>query len=318
MPQNPTLPVFEEHSEGESPTLEALDTGDLGEEEPEAPLGDTLRVSTTAPAPEPTQRSEASSPGRTIPSTSTGPALSSEELAVLKKDNPLAYLNAIINARGSSTKKSVSTSTASGNLDPNNALLKKLKAKFFDVDLFQVLKNNNLAIYDLRDLLEQVDLLSITPEIVEMVTELGLMVESVSNELARLQQVTEVIESKSKDQTSAWDEATASTNKVVALEEENRTRKDKVAAHDQNIATWKEEIKVLEEKILAAWSQKEELLSFDAGAIQQEIQRGLQHVEKAQALGHEIDDVVRSKVACEKWMDLQRSKYLKMKASLPF
>lgn len=91
-----------------------------------------------------------------------------------------------------------------------------------------------------------------------------------------------------------------------------------MAAYDQSIAAWKEEIKVLEERILAAWSKKEDLLAFDAGAIQQEIQRGLQHVKKSQALGHEIEDVVRSKYACEKRMALQRSKYLKMKASLPF
>lgn len=221
LPQNPTLPAFEEHSEGESPVLEALDTWDFGEGAPEATLGDTLRVSTTALAPEPTQHSEASSPGRIVPSTSTGPTLSSEESAVMKKDNPLAYLKAIINARGSSTEKSISASTASGDMDPNDALLRKLKAKFFDADLFQVLKSNNLAIYDLRALLKQVDLLSVTPEVAEMVTELGLMVENVSNELVRLQQATEVIESNSKDQTSAWDEATSSTNKVVALEEEN-------------------------------------------------------------------------------------------------
>lgn len=144
------------------------------------------------------------------------------------------------------------------------------------------------------------------------------MVEHVYADLLRIQQATVTIDSKSKDQSSALDEATASTNKVATLEEENKDRKERVVAYDQNIAAWKKEIKVLEQKILEAWSQKEELMAFDVGSFQKEIELGLQHVEKAQALGQEIKELVRFKASCEKRMVLQRLKYLKMKASLPF
>lgn len=52
--------------------------------------------------------------------------------------------------------------------------------------------------------------------------------------------------------------------------------------------------------------------------IQKEVKIGLQHVEKSQALGQEIHQLVSLKSMSEKRLVLQRSKYQKMKAYFPF
>lgn len=157
-PRNPILSAFKEALEGESPEVGALNMENSGEEALEATLGDVPGDSITSdPTPEPPLQSEPLPLVRTIPLTNTSPTLSSEELAVLKKDNPLAYLKAILSARESLTDKSVSASTASGEKDPNdpcNTLLKKLKTTFFGADLFQVLKSNIMANHDLKALLK--------------------------------------------------------------------------------------------------------------------------------------------------------------------
>lgn len=186
-PQNPALSAFEEASEGASPEIEVVHVEDSSEEAPEAPLGDALdgadakaagepensisdEPETSTPIPDPLLSSKPPSPIKSIPSTSAGPGLSYEDLATMKKDNPLAYLRAIINARESSTDKSVSVSNASEDKAP----------KFFDVDLFQLLESNNMSCYDLKNILKQVELLDVSPEISEIIIELGIMVEHVS------------------------------------------------------------------------------------------------------------------------------------------
>lgn len=117
-----------------------------------------------------------------------------------------------------------------------------------------------------------------SPEISEVVMELGLMIEQVIGDINRVQQTSTNINSKSKDQSSEWDRATESTCKVTHLKEESGTRKEQVAACDRDIAAWEDEIKVLQKKILETKSKKEHLLNFEKEAILNEVEIGLQHV----------------------------------------
>lgn len=175
---NVDSPSVEEINEGkECGPLGTFDAKDMGEPE-------TI-IQTTTPVPD----TNPPSPKRASTLTSIGPCLSSEDFAKLKQDNPLAYLRSIISARESSTDKSVSILTTSGDKspsDPCNALLQKLKAKIFDVDLFQLLENNNLASYELKNLLKQAEQMDTFPEVSAIVIELGIMVEQVVVDVIRV------------------------------------------------------------------------------------------------------------------------------------
>lgn len=155
------------------------------------------------------------------PSTGTTVAFSLEELETLKKNKPTKYLKVIMSARGSSSDKCSSSSTVSGSQStnkPTDELLKKIKEKAFDVNLLQVLQNNPTACFGIKDLLKQVDILTTPPEIVDIVMELGLLIDKVSANLNRKSEVLNKIKNKTNSQTAEWVSVTKPTNKVSELE----------------------------------------------------------------------------------------------------
>lgn len=74
----------------------------------------------------------------------------------------------------------------------------------------------------------------------------------------------------------------------------------------------------MQTKIVRAKERKEELLRLDEDVLEKEVQIGLQLVERDQNLGEEIDTLTAYKSSREHRLQLQKSKYQKMKESLPF
>lgn len=68
---------------------------------------------------------------------------------------------------------------------------------------------------------------------------------------------------------------------------------------------------------LEAKERKGELPKFDKNILTKEVEVGMQHVEKTQTLGKEVDKLNFHKFVCEKCMMLQKSKYIMMNDSLP-
>lgn len=142
-------------------------------------IKDMLRTKTTSDAAKRT----------TTPSTRNIVVLSSEELGALKKSKPSEYLKAIINARGSSTEKSPSTSSMSGGQSTSKSgdkLLLKIKEKAFDVDLFHLLENETTTFFGIKDLLKQVDILNASPEVADVIMDPRFLIDQVVTELNRI------------------------------------------------------------------------------------------------------------------------------------
>ena len=81
----------------------------------------------------------------------------------------------------------------------------------------------------------------------------------------------------------------------------------------------KAQIKELEAKIAANDKLKEELLAVSNDSeSQEELDNGLKYVEQAQALDAKIEALRQSRALCERRRELQKIKYLEIKANLPF
>lgn len=112
----------------------------------------------------------------------------------------MAYLKAIRSSKESSSDKSISASTASGgrsSTDPCNALLQKIKAKIFDVDMFFLLERDSLTSFALKELLKQAEVLELSPEVSEVIMELGLMIDQVVVDINCVRNTLTTINSKS-------------------------------------------------------------------------------------------------------------------------
>ena len=90
-----------------------------------------------------------------------------------------------MSARGNSVDKCSSSSTVSGGQpfsDPVDELLKKINKKVFDVDLLQVLEQNPSSCFEIKDLLKQIDILITSPEIADVILELGLLIDQITTD----------------------------------------------------------------------------------------------------------------------------------------
>lgn len=158
---------------------------------------------------------------------------------MIKRNKPLEYLKAIISVRGSSSDKSLSTSTVSGGQTTSQSgsqVLQKLKENSFNTDLIQLLENDTSASYGIKDLLKKIYVVQASLEVADLVMDLGLLIDCVVADLTRIREASSKIQSKSETQTAEWEATTESIAKSVELEK--ASKKKKVEACDKNIEAW--------------------------------------------------------------------------------
>lgn len=83
-------------------------------------------------------------------------------------------------------------------------------------------------------------------------------------------------------QSSSWNAANESTVKVEALEIKYLEYEAEYETCGKNIQFWKEEIEKLNEKIRDVEDRQVEILKIDKHEIDEEVQKGIQYIEKAQ------------------------------------
>ena len=102
---------------------------------------------------------------------------------LLKRNNPLGYLNAILEGRESSSDQSHDASTASGkstSTSPLEEALQKVKAQLFKRDLMLTLEGEPTAPSFLKNTLKVVDLLVASPDIASIILDLTLIIDQAS------------------------------------------------------------------------------------------------------------------------------------------
>lgn len=173
-------------------------------------------------------------------STGTTEGLSSEELAVLKQSQPHKYLKAMLSRRESLSERSLSSYTTSEDKplsNPMDKALLKIKEKIFKSDIFLLLLDDPYALVSLKTLLNQVNLLEASPEVANVILDLGIMIEQIVVDHKLLPQITKEIENKFGVEVAAWDTATELTNKAMEVEQTKDKNKAEIEIHDRDIAS---------------------------------------------------------------------------------
>ena len=118
---------------------------------------------------------------------------------------------------------------------------------------------------------------------------------------------------------AAWHAATESASKVNDLSKAQEARQKEVEEIDRDIAQLRVHIAELEAKIVANDKKKEELLAVNTESeSQEELAEGLRHADWAQSLYAKLETLHQSKALYDQRLELQRIKYLQIKANLPF
>ena len=253
--------------------------------------------------------------------TSTKPK-SKEDLALLKQTDPIGYLNAIIESRENSSDLSHDASTASGkstSTSPLDEALKKVKAQFFKKDLMKALEGDPTAPSCLGAVLSAVDLLAVSPEVSSFILELYSIVDQVSADYRRQRGFNSQLEALHGKSSSAWTEVAETTSRIAELSKQKTSKQEEIDAIDRDNASIKAQIEELEAKLNVNTKRKEELLSTVSDAESQaEVTRGLEFAEKAQAFDDQIAKLSQATALCNKRLELQQAKYIRLKASIPF
>ena len=216
--------------------------------------------------------------------------------------------------RSASTASWKSTSTS-----PLDEALMKVKAQFFKKDLMKALEGDPTAPSCLGAILSAVDLLAVSPEVSSFILELYSIVDQVSADYRRQRGFNSQLEALHGKSSSAWTEVAETTSRIAELSKQKTSKQEEIDAIDRDNASIKAQIKELEAKLNVYTKRKEELLSTVSDAESQaEVTRGLEFAEKAQAFDDQIAKLSQATALCNKRLELQQAKYLRLKASIPF
>lgn len=227
----------------------------------------------------------------------------------------------MLSCRESSSEKNLSIPSASGDQPsstPADEVLSKIKDKIFKGDLFLLLLVDPSSPLILKALLNQVDLLETSPEVANVILEIGTMIDQAIADHKLLPQLTGENKKKVGYEAAAWDAATESTNKVMELEQTKQKNKEKIEGHDRDIASWRKQIEELQAKIFEDERSKSELLEFGDASMEKELEFSMDFVEQARKLESKIKLLRSKRSLSEKRLELLKAKYLQIKANLPF
>lgn len=184
-----------------------------------------------------------------------------------------------MSSREISSEESLSTASASNDQPsstPGNEVLSKIKDKIFKGDLFLLLLNDTSSPLTLRALLNKVNLIEASPEVANVILEVGTLIDQVVEDHKLLPQLTGGIEKKTGSEAAAWDATTKSTNKAMELELTKQNNKEKIEGYDRDIASWRKQIEELQHKIFEVERSKSELLEFKDALMAKELEFGME------------------------------------------
>lgn len=170
----------------------------------------------------------------------------------------------------------------------------------------------------LKALFNQVNLLEASPEVANIILELGIIIDQAVEDHKLLPQITKEIEQKAGSEAAAWDAAAESTDKAMELEQTKQKNKEEIEGHDRDITSWRKEIRELQAKISKVEKRKNKLLKFDDALMAKTLEFGMEFIKKAHKLESELITLWSKRSLCEKRLDLLKTKYLHITANLPF
>ncbi|CAI8616745.1 unnamed protein product [Vicia faba] len=141
------------------------------------------------------------------------------------------------------------------------------------------------------------------------------------NDLFLRKQIDNPLQANNADIEAEWGLSKACEEKLIAFEFENQTRVDKYFAFDQQISSYRIQISDLQKKIVGVKRKKTLLDSAEAlpsqSEIDDEIQKGIAHGEKALNINDRISELMTKKTRLNNKIVFEKARFEDFKSQFP-
>jgi hypothetical protein len=216
--------------------------------------------------------------------------MTEEELALLRRNDPIGYMKAKLAQRDTPLARAGTNSTNNPlPSDDRVVLLNKVRRTILDVDLFEVLKKDSTACYTMKELLTQVNLATCSLEVSTILFDLQALLDNVTGCLLQ----DEFAAAKVQEKRSAMDVAYEHASKLSKEAEDQamhlKQAKTDYEARAQSILLWEKQIQELQQKVKEAQQQQ---LAYETDTVgnqfEELLNKGLSEMEAAEQLKGEV------------------------------
>ena len=144
------------------------------------------------------------------------------------------------------------------------------------------------------------------------------MIDQIAVDLKQLPTINDELATKSRSEAAVWTSAAESEARVEELEKRKEQRRNEIGKNTQKIAIWTKQLAAIQDRISALKRRNAELLASDDPDIDKELKQAFEFLDEARQLEGEVSKLKLDKSSCETRLALLKSKYLSMKANLPF
>src|ERR1051325_4507093 len=212
--------------------------------------------------------------------------MTEEELALLRRNDPIGYMKAKLAQRDTHLARAGVGSTNNPLPSDSRAiLLNRVRRTILDVDLFEVLKKDSTTCYTMKELLAQVNLATYSLEVSTILFELQTLLDDVTGCLLQDNLAAAKVQEKRNAMDAAYERASK-----LSKEAEDQAMSFKQAKADyevraQSILFWEGQIQELQRKVKEAQQQQ---LAYETDTVRSQFEellsRGLSETEAAERI----------------------------------
>jgi hypothetical protein len=249
-------------------------------------------------------------------------SLTEEEKNALKQNDPLKYVRLMMAQRESSSEKSISGASTHSGASANEAsydeLLKQVKKAVFDVDLFEELKKDVGASFGIKKLISKINITACPTDIGEALIDIQNLIDQVCAEYRREVDAKAKLQTTEQTQAIEFDNALRTSKASEELSASIKSAQAEFYTYTASIRLWESHIAELQKKISDAKAKQAAIQGLDSTEADNLAKQSVDHVEKANAMNEDIACLKGVQAAVQYKISLEKIKYDRMKATIPF
>ena len=241
--------------------------------------------------------------------------MTDEELALLRRNDPIGYMKAKLAQRDVPLARAGTSSTSYPlPTDERIVLLNKIRKTILNVDIFEVLKQDSTACYTMKELLTKVNLSTCSLPVSTLLFDLQNLLDNVTGYLLQDESAAKKVQEKRIAMDAAYEQASKLSQEAEDQAMHLKQAKTDYEARAESILIWERQILELQQKVKEA---KEQQLAFETNPagnqFEELLNRGLAEMETAEQLKGEVATLEGARRFAQQKLESFRSTFNRLK-----
>ena len=182
--------------------------------------------------------------------------MTDEELALLRRNDPIGYMKAKLAQRDIPLARAGTSSTSYPlPTDERIVLLNKIRKTILNVDIFEVLKQDSTACYTMKELLTKVNLATCSLPVSTLLFDLQSLLDNVTGYLLQDESAAKKVQEKRIAMDAAYEQASKLSQEAEDQAMHLKQAKTDYEARAESILLWERQILELQQKVKEAKEQ---------------------------------------------------------------